>query len=101
MSPRCEHFWVGSLEMSRRCELCVVALKAESISLGEMIKLQELSTPISVVLREWQDKETLVWLEDHIWNEMNEEWAEFLYGEGNSQPYKSGLAVKQAWALCG
>ena len=23
-------------------------------------------------------------LGDQIWNEMNEEWAEFLYGEGNS-----------------
>ena len=42
-----------------------------------MIKLQELSTLIPDVLREWQDKETMESLGDQLWNEMNEEWAEF------------------------
>ena len=37
----------------------VVALIAEWISLGEMIKIQELSALISDHLKEWQDKETL------------------------------------------
>ena len=36
-----------------------MALVAEWISLGEMIKLQELSTLISDVLSVWQDKETM------------------------------------------
>ena len=62
----------------------VVALVAEWISLGEVIKLQELSTPISDVLREWQDKEIMESLGDQIWNEMNEEWTEYMCGEGNS-----------------
>ena len=62
----------------------VVALKAEWISLGEMIKQQEQSTLISDILREWQDKETMESLGDQIWNEMNEEWAEYMHGEGNS-----------------
>ena len=55
-----------------------MALVAELISLGEMIRLQELSTLISVVLRVWHDKETMESLGDQIWNEMNEEWAKFL-----------------------
>ena len=33
-----------------------MALVAESISLGKMIKLQEQSALISDVLREWQDR---------------------------------------------
>ena len=53
-----------------------VALVAEWIS-GEKIKLQELSSLIS-------DKETMESLRGQIWNEINEEWAEFLYGEGSS-----------------
>ena len=62
----------------------VVALPAEWISFGEMIKLQELSTLISDILTEWQDKETMESLGDQIWTEMNEEWAEYVYGESNS-----------------
>ena len=64
---------------------CVVALVAEWISLGEMIKLQELSTLISDALRDWQDHETMEWFGDQIWNKKkNEEWAEYMCGEGNS-----------------
>ena len=44
----------------------VVALVAEWTSLEEMIKLQELSTLISDVLRDWQDKETMESLGDQI-----------------------------------
>ena len=40
----------------------VVALVAEWISLGKVFELQELSTLIYDVLREWQDKETMEWL---------------------------------------
>ena len=61
----------------------VVALVAESISLGEMIKLQEQSALISDVLREWQDRKTMESLGDQMLNEMNEEWAEYVYGEVN------------------
>ena len=61
-----------------------MALIAEWISLGKMIKLQELSTRISHVLREWQDTETVESLGDQTWIDMSEEWAEFVYGEGNS-----------------
>ena len=48
-----------------------------------MIKLQEQSALISDVLREWQDRETMESLGDQILNQMNEEWAEYMYGEGN------------------
>ena len=47
------------------------------LSLGDMIKPQELSTPISDILREWQGKEIVESLGDHMWNDMNEEWAEY------------------------
>ena len=50
----------------------VVALIAEWISLGQMIKLQELSPLISDILKEWQDKETVDLLGDQVWNEMTE-----------------------------
>ena len=48
----------------------VVVLTAE----WEMIKLQELSSLISDILKEWQDKENMELLGDQMWNEMNEEW---------------------------
>ena len=63
---------------------CVVALVAEWISWGEMCKLQELSTSVSDVLREWQGKEIMESLGDQTWNDMSEDWAEFMYREGNS-----------------
>ena len=63
---------------------CVVGLVVGWLSLGEMIKLQELSTLISDVLREWHDKETMESLGDLIRSEMNEEWAEYQYGDANS-----------------
>ena len=49
----------------------VVALKTEWFSL-EMIKLQELSALISDNLKEWQDKETLDLIGDHVWGETTE-----------------------------
>ena len=60
----------------------VVALVAEWISLGEMFKLQELCTSVSDVLREWQGNETMESLGDQTWNDISEEWAEFMYNEG-------------------
>ena len=62
----------------------VGALAVEWISLGEMFKLLDLSTLITDALREWQDKEFHGIARDTIWNEMNEEWAEYMYGESNS-----------------
>ena len=86
-----------SLPMER-----VVALVAEWFSLQEISKLQGLSTLIFDTLKkEWQDKEIVDSLRDQIWKEMDEEWAEYLYGEGNSPASKSGtsrIALKQAWA---
>ena len=39
-----------------------------------------------------QDKETVELLGDRMWNEMNEEWAEYVYGAGISPaPFKSSL----------
>ena len=55
----------------------VVALIAEWVSFGEVIKLQELSAPISNILK-WQDKETMDLLGDQVWNEMSEEWVEYV-----------------------
>ena len=50
----------------------VVDLIAEWISLGEMIKLQELSTLKSDILKEWQDKETMdLLLRNQMWNEID------------------------------
>ena len=62
----------------------VVALIAEWFSLEEMIKLQELSALMSDNLKEWQDMETLDLIGDQVWDDMTEEWAELMYGEGNS-----------------
>ena len=75
--------WSGQVVlMSGLLMESVVALGAEWISLGEMFKLQELSTSVSV-LREWQGKEIMESLGDQIWIEMSEELAEYLYVEGN------------------
>ena len=62
----------------------VVTLIAERISLGEMIKLQEPSMLISDILKEWQDKETMDLIGDQVRDDMTEEWAACVYGEGNS-----------------
>ena len=61
-----------------------MALIAEGISLGEMMKRQGLSTLIFDTLKEWQDEEIVDTLGDQIWKEVDEEWAEYMYGEGNS-----------------
>ena len=62
----------------------MVALVTEIIFLEAMIKLQELSTLISDVLRKWQDKVPMESLGDQIWNEMNKDWAEQMDGQGNN-----------------
>ena len=62
-----------------------MALAAESITFVEMIQMQELSTMIPDILKEWQDKETRDLLADQMWNEMTEEWTEHMYGEGQSR----------------
>ena len=58
----------------------VVALVAEWISLGQMFRLQELSKTVSDVLREWLGNEIMEAFGDQTWNDLSEEWAEFLYG---------------------
>ena len=60
-----------------------VVLRSSRSMENVVVKQQELSTPISDVLREWQDKETMELLGNQIWNEMNEEKSENMYGEGN------------------
>ena len=62
----------------------VVALIAEWFSLGKMIKFQKVFALISDNLKELQDKETLELIGDQVWDDMTEEWAEYMYGEGNS-----------------
>ena len=79
----------------------VVAVQAEWICKGEMMKLQELSTLISDTLKEWQDKEIVDSLGDQVWKGMDEEWTEHFYGEDKSpafQKWTSRFAAKQAWA---
>ena len=53
--------------------------------LGEMTKLPELSALISDILKEWQDKETLDLIGDQVWDDLTEEWAEFIVW-GRQQP---------------
>ena len=57
---------------------------AEWISLGEMFKLQELSTSVSDALREWQGNEIMESPGYQTWNAMSEKWVQFKCGEGNS-----------------
>ena len=54
-----------------------MALIAEWIS-------QELSTLIYDILKECLYKETMDLLGNQVWNDMTEEWVEFLCGESNS-----------------
>ena len=42
--------------------------------LGEMVKLQELSTSVSDVLREWLDDQILAPVGEQTWTYMSEEW---------------------------
>ena len=73
--------------MSRVLMEGVVALVVEWISLEEMFKLQELSPSVSGTLKGWEGKEIMESLVDQIWSDMNEEWAEHVHGEGNSQAF--------------
>ena len=52
--------------------------------LEEMIKLSKLSTPISGVLREWKNEKIMEPLGKHLLFDVNEKWAEYMYGKGNS-----------------
>ena len=56
----------------------VVALVAEWVPFGEMMKLQELSAVISDILKDWQDKEILDLFGDQMWDDMTDEWAEYM-----------------------
>ena len=62
----------------------VVNLVAEWFSHGEMVKLQGVSVLISVVLREWQCKDTLDEIEAPVWCNLAEGWAVYMYEEGES-----------------
>ena len=57
----------------------VVALAVEWISLGELFMLQ----PVSNV-REWLGNEIMESLGDQTWNDLSEEWAEYMYGTAKS-----------------
>ena len=48
--------------------------------LGEMVKLQELSTYVSDVLREWLDDQILAPVGEQTWTDMSEEWTELMHG---------------------
>ena len=65
----------------------VVALIAEWIPLAGMIKLQEPSALISDNLKEWQEVEALDLIGNQVWENMTEEWAEYMYGEGNCRAF--------------
>ena len=61
-----------------------VTLVAAWLSQKEMIKLQGISVLISVNLKEWQHKDFVDEDDNQVWDCMTEEWAESMYGEGNS-----------------
>ena len=74
----------------------VVTLIAEWFSLGEVIKLQELSALISVKLSDWQDKDTLDEIRDQVWNDLTEEWAVRMYEEGEPSLIKCVTKAAQS-----
>ena len=45
-----------------------------------MVKLYELSSTVCAVLQEWLDDQILDSLGDQTWNNMSEEWIEFMHG---------------------
>ena len=66
----------------------IFVLVTEWISSKDMVNLYELSSTLYVVLQEWLGNEILDALGDQTWIDMSEEWAEFMYGEGNSPARK-------------
>ena len=55
-----------------------------------MVKLYEFSSTLHVVLQEWLGDEIMHPLGDQTWIDMSEEWAEFMFGEGNNQALCDG-----------
>ena len=62
----------------------ILVLFTEWISSKDTVKLYELSSTLYVVLQEYLGNEIMESLGDQTWIDMSEEWAEFVYGEGNS-----------------
>ena len=62
----------------------MVILVAEWLSQREMIMLRSVSVLMSVNLKEWQYKDFVDEDDNQVWDYMAEEWAEYMYGEGNS-----------------
>ena len=52
----------------------------DRMDLFEMVKLQELSTSVSDVLREWLDDQILAPVGEQTWTDMSEEWTELMHG---------------------
>ena len=57
---------------------------AEWFSHAEMIKLQCVSVLMSANLKEWQYKNIMDEDDNQVWDCSTDEWAEYMYGEGNS-----------------
>ena len=55
----------------------VFALVAESIPSKDMIKLYELSSTVSSVLKEWFGDQILDSFGDQTWSDMSKEWTDF------------------------
>ena len=73
--------WSGqSFQVSGPLMVSIVALVAGWIPLKDMIKLYELSSTVSGVLKECLGDQILDSFGDHIWTEMSEEWTEFMFG---------------------
>ena len=53
----------------------IIVLVADWISLKDMLKLHELSPTASGALKTWLEAQILDSLDDKIWNDMSEEWA--------------------------
>ena len=58
-----------------------IVLVADWICLEDMLKLNELSPTASGALKIGLDSQILDSLDDEIWNDMSEEWANFLFGQ--------------------
>ena len=62
----------------------ILVLVTEWISSKDTVKLYELSSTLYDVLQGWLGNESIELLGDQTWDDMSEEWSEFMYGEGNS-----------------
>ena len=73
--------WSGqSCQVSGPLMESIIAPVAEWIPLKDLIKLYELSSTVSGVLKEWLDDQILDSFGDTTWTDMSEEWTEFMYG---------------------